>query len=459
MKPHKFLLYTLILLVIAYSQAGCKKFLDAKPDKALAIPGSIKELQGLMNRETNNNAFPVGGLFSDDVVYSPYANWNAIFAPEDKLAYVWDATNDFTKDYTPAYSRVFYANVVLDEIDQINDPVSTIEEYNMVKGSAYFYRSYNFYELAQVFAVPYSPANASSEFGLPLKLSSAIEEPITRATVQRTYEQIVSDAKSSLTYLPPVPGSIASYKTRPCKAAAYGLLARTYLVMGDFATAKLYADSCLSLSGFLLDYNTAPVSITATNPFPRFNDEVIFHATSRNATSLTALRIDTNLFKSYHDDDLRKTAFYRINGDGTFIFKGNYNAAGNRTLYSGIAADEIYLIRAECNARMNQASAAMTDLNYLLAKRWRAGFFTPLTAASADEALTIILRERRKELAFRGSLAWTDLRRLNTDPRFAKTVKRVLNNQTYELAPNDPRYTFLIPANVINMSGVAQNPR
>jgi hypothetical protein len=98
-------------------------------------------------------------------------------------------------------------------------------------------------------------------------------------------------------------------------------------------------------------------------------------------------------------------------------------------------------------------------LNYLLSKRYRTvPVFTPLTAATAEEALQIVLRERRKELVGRG-LRWYDLRRLNKDPRFAQTLTRVVNGQTYILPPNDPRYTHLIPFEVIALTGMQQNQR
>jgi hypothetical protein len=52
-----------------------------------------------------------------------------------------------------------------------------------------------------------------------------------------------------------------------------------------------------------------------------------------------------------------------------------------------------------------------------------------------------------------------DLRRLNKDSRFAKTVLRKLYGITYLLPPNDNRYTFYIPQSVIDISGIQQNQR
>jgi hypothetical protein len=73
--------------------------------------------------------------------------------------------------------------------------------------------------------------------------------------------------------------------------------------------------------------------------------------------------------------------------------------------------------------------------------------------------LVKIITERRKELPFTGSARWEDLRRLNKDPQFAKTLIRQLNGQNYTLAPNDPKYTLPIPDIEIKLSGIQQNLR
>jgi hypothetical protein len=84
------------------------------------------------------------------------------------------------------------------------------------------------------------------------------------------------------------------------------------------------------------------------------------------------------------------------------LFRGYYDYGGNQ--YTGIATDEIYLIRAECLARSGNTSDALKDLNNLLAKRWKTGItFTPIQATNADDALVKILAERKKELLFRGT--------------------------------------------------------
>ena len=100
----------------------------------------------------------------------------------------------------------------------------------------------------------------------------------------------------------------------------------------------------------------------------------------------------------------------------------------------------------------------MADLNALLVSRWRTGTYVNKTAATAPDALAIVLTERRKGMVMRGT-RWSDLRRLNQDVRFAKALSRTVNGRVYTLPPNDPRYTILIPQEAITNSSLPQNRR
>jgi hypothetical protein len=115
------------------------------------------------------------------------------------------------------------------------------------------------------------------------------------------------------------------------------------------------------------------------------------------------------------------------------------------------------LIRAEAYARQNKTDLALADLNLLLSKRFKSGQFTPITNTDAKQALKLILMERRKELMFR-TLRWSDLKRLNKEPDYAGNLTRKINGVVYELKPNGIRYTLQIDGDVIQISGMQQNP-
>ena len=124
--------------------------------------------------------------------------------------------------------------------------------------------------------------------------------------------------------------------------------------------------------------------------------------------------------------------------------------------FDGVSTNEIYLIRAEANARQGKTTDAMRDLNELLAMR-HTDTFVPLAASSPSHALDLILLERRKELLMRG-LRWVDIKRLNKEGA-GITLKRTVEGVEYMLSPNDLRYALPIPEDVITLSGIEQNKR
>ncbi len=72
--------------------------------------------------------------------------------------------------------------------------------------------------------------------------------------------------------------------------------------------------------------------------------------------------------------------------------------------------------------------------------------------------LPYVLMERQRQLIFRG-LRWMDLRRLNRDPRFAKTLRKQIDGQVYELEPGSKRYVWPIPEDAVTYGGLEQNTR
>jgi hypothetical protein len=446
-----------------------KKFLNAKPDNALVVPATLHDLQALldndmvMNGSSNKNiggpnpALLIEG--SDDyyVTDNLYNNCSLY----SKNVYIWAEDNTYggntsILDWSSPYRAVYYANNALDGLSKVAATNENASQWNNIKGSALFYRAHIFYQLAQAFAPAYDKSTASIAWGIPLKLTSDVNEKITRATVEETYNRIIKDLHDAEPLLPVTP----LYKTRPSKPAVFALLSRTYQTMEDYDNALLYADSCLQLYDSLINFNS--LDAAESYPIPLFNKEVIFASVVQDIpTELyysSQAAIDTALYASYAPQDLRKQIFFFKSGTPKRIyFKGSYDGSGYP--FMGIATDEIYFIKAECLARKGNVTEAMNVLNTVLETRFKTGSFMPLTATNADDALDKILTERRKELLMRG-LRWTDLRRLNQDQRFSKTLTRYIKGQTYTLPPNDLRYTWPIPEEVINLNpGMLQNPR
>jgi starch-binding outer membrane protein, SusD/RagB family len=443
-----------IILIMMLACIGCKKYLDQKPDRSMVVPQSVKDLQAVLdNTNIMNVNYPFSVEIGVDDYYLTTADWLSRSITE-KNGYIWESdmfNENPRNDWSLPYTIVYNSNVVLDQLKKLGERAGTQQEINNVKGQALFFRSFAFYNLLQVFAKPYTADSATFHWGIALRLKSDLNDPTTRATLKESFDQVTADLSEAAGLLSP----LQTLKTRPNKQSAFALLSRTYLIMNEYAKALLYADSALQLNNSLIDFNT--LNATATRPIPLFNIECIFHSVYLTTNSINILaKIDTTLLASYASDDLRSKVFFRRNSDASYSFKGSYDGSGRS--FNGLAIDELYLIKAECLARTGNTNVAMNTLNQLLLKRWKTGTFVPYTAADATEALTKILLERRKELLMRG-LRWTDLRRLNKETRFAKTLIRNVNNQTFFLYPNDPRYTFPIPLLIIQMTGMPQNER
>lgn len=445
--------YTIILLLFLLTFSGCDDYLDVKPDKSLVVPTTVTDLRTLLyNTDRMNGWYPSLQDGATDNQFIATENWRNFSSLTAKNIYIWndDVFNDSeTNEWSMMYATVYTCNLILEQLEKIEpNPV----EKNQIEGEALFFRSFAFYNIAQLWANPYDKNKAQTDLGIPLRLKSDIGEKSVRSSVEETYTRIIDDLKRAATLL-----SVTSqYRTTPTKQAAYGLLSRIYLSMEDYTQALAYANTCLSYSNTLLDYNTLTMGAATSFPIPRYNVEVIFHAMNfgRMVMNVTNGRIDNDLYNSYADNDLRKTAFFRSRS-GTYSFRGSYD--GSSSLFAGISINEIYLIKAESEARRDNHTDALLTINKLLKNRYNSSFI-PFSSNDNETVLKFVLDERRKELIYRG-LRWSDLRRLNKDTHFAKKITRNIDGVIYTLEPNSLKYVLLIPNSVILNNGMQQNNR
>jgi len=437
----------------------CEKYLAAKPDNSLAIPQTLNDLELMLNNYDALNAnYIAAGELATDNYYLTNSSWGSS-RTDEQYYYIWKPYDDNGGDYYSAYRAIATVNLVLESLKgiKLNSKVDSVNA-NEIKGSALFFRGFVYWELAQVFCKNYNSKTAKTDLGLPLKTTSSTIGDFPRSTVDKTYQQIIGDLNLALYLLP----DTTNYKYKASKAAAYGLLSRTYLSMCEYKLAGSYADSTLQLYNTLMDYNGSPYidPASSTMPFSKWNSEIIIDLTSKSTKALARTRaiVDTALYAMYDKDDLRKMLFFQENSNRTgYYFKGNYTGASSAAMFYGITTDEMYLNRAECATRDNDLTQALSDINTLLQNRFEKDKFVPIFIDNKDSLLRFILRERRKELIFRG-LRWTDLRRLNEEDAFKVILTREIDGEVYQLKPGDDRYTFLLPYVVIQLGGVEQNP-
>lgn len=449
----------IIFILFASCIFACKKdFLNEKPIKSLLVPTTLQDYQALLDNYNDvNNIVPALNIISADEYFLSDAILTGL-PSYTRNAYLWEKEifeGTSVLDWNYAYQQIFYSNIVLDGLKKFVPTKAQEVEKDAIMGQALFFRAHALMQLSQLFASPYSKNTAESNLGLPIPLSSDVNIRPGRGNLKQLYVQIETDLLQSVKLL-----NNSNVCTRPSKAAALGILSRLMLIMGNWQRASEYARACLDLKSELIDYNT--LSTTATRPFPiplpSGNSEIIFYAIMVDNYSFirsTGSFINPQLIELYNDDDLRKSLFLANRGNNQFTFKGNYTGAA--TMFGGLATDEVYLILAEAQVRLNEVQLAQQTINKLLVKRYKTGKYIDFSG-SAKETLAFILTERRKELLLRG-LRWSDLRRLNQEPEWSSTLNRNNFSINYTLTPNDKRYILPIPDAEILNNPIEQNLR
>ncbi len=458
MYTFKWFLYSLCCGLLL---SACQKdeFLEKKPSSAIIIPSTLPELRSLLDNTQVFTYSPGLGEMGSDDYYMTEPNWLALPFIE-RASYTWETDLYGTllniSDWSIPYQQILFSNIVLEQLEKNPPSTHTQTEWNNIKGSALFLRGFALSNLVQHFAAAFDSTTMLTAPGVPIRLSTSVHNYVARSNMKDCYDRIFADLEAAALFLSDIVPVTA--KNRPSKPAAFAQIARMALASGQYEKAKRFADSCLNLYNHLTDYNS--VSTTAVSPFDRSHAETIYFSQAISEysvlfTTSTTVFADSLLYRSYHTNDLRRSIFFRVASGTNMGFKRGYS--GTTLPFTGIATDEVFLIRAEALVKTGQWQAGISDLNTLLMKRWRTGTFVPVTALNAADAIEKIRLERRKELVWRGH-RWPDLKRYNKEGLNIQLTRK-LGNQTYTLSPGNNKYVFAIPENEISMSGIIQNPR
>ena len=445
-----------IAMVLIYFLTGCSSsWLEIKPDESLVVPKTAKDYQAWLN---NVSKFNVSNSFGNmevmaDNLYLPDATYNGLSSSVVRNVYAWaDGGSDFyagvgSASWDDAYSKLLEINAVLEGIAKVNrndDP----KGWDNVKGSALFYRAFYHYAVLAEFCQVYTE---NDPLGIPIRTSSNVNDKIIRISLKDSYAYVLKDLEMAESLLPITPEN----KFRPSRMAVWAMLSRVNLAMSNYDKSLLFAQHFLANNNVLLDYNT--LNTAAAFPFDRLNNEVIFSLYIANPSALSQTNhvVDSMLYRSYGQDDLRRQLFFRING-GLPRFKGGY--FGSASCFVGLATDEVYLNTMECLAREGKLKDAADLFNKLLISRYKTAKYNLVDFADVNDALTQVLNERRKSLLFR-CLRLTDIKRLNKSTDRQIWMRRKLNNEEIVLAPNDPKYVLPIPPQELILNPMPQNPR
>lgn len=314
-------------------------------------------------------------------------------------------------------------------INDVNNILASIDKVDAdwkkskIQGEALFIRGAVYFELVKLFGRSYNDGSPTVNLGVPIVLTPTQDinpdSYVARATVAAVYKQAIDDLTASEAKFIEAKAKNSNFVEQngffANKYVAAAMLARVYLQKGDYTNAANAATRVFDSPSFklaptydeafprkpeegqspLAGFNTVEdvfamqvTSLTGSNGFNEFYGSSTFGG--RGDATISQDWIDNN----YLGSDERKNSFYEDGGD-IFPYKFG-NRLGNVPI---IRLAEIYLIRAEANARISPSSniGGKTALEDLTVVRARVGLTT--ASATVDD----ILKERKLELAFEGS--------------------------------------------------------
>ncbi|MDE1192981.1 MAG: RagB/SusD family nutrient uptake outer membrane protein [Arachidicoccus sp.] len=451
------------LFVICISVfCACNKFLDINPSTQSVNPSTIKDFQEMLNNDSLGTGYYfLVDFMSDDsrmvdaqsgigsTIYSRTYHWNSI---------IWNAS-DTDMIYNSSYTRILQMNIILSRVNSApKDSLNTEENRSNVISQALINRAWYYLQLANIYGPTYNQSTATTDLSVPLILEPSSSSLPARATLQTMYGQILADLKKAVsnTYLP----SKGVDVLHPGKAAGYALLARTYLYEAQYDSAMAYADSSLALQNTLLNYNN-----TATQPIRLVdlssNPEILLGRLSFDAgfylTYTGTFSISQSLSDSLDASDLRLSKNFTSGS-----YKISYSTSPTSMVFdNSVGVPEVMLIKAECLARKGNVSDAGAILKELRSYRLKSSTVDTRVYNSSN-ILNCVLGERRRELYCHGGLRLFDLKRLNREEAFKKTIyrKNDSNEIIDSLVPGSNLYLFPFAATIIaNNTNIVQNPR
>ena len=406
---------------IVIGNTSCERILDFKADTTSQIPAdsaivTIEDAQQLLVSvyDVTANAFNGGFQNIPEVMSDNLADPLGLNGEYAQI-YRWTSSffnGSFGGQYRDAYIAIYRANTLLEEVSGLEGV--TASEAQRISAEAKFIRALCHYQVVRIWAQPYGYTSDNSHLGIPLKLS-ADQTPQMRATVTEVYAAIEQDLLDAEQDLPVDNGIFAN------QMAAKALLAKVYLEMADFSSAKTKASEVINSGVYALEQDLTK----------RFNDhangsvpaEFIFTLVSTNEVVGGDTLVDergSGFVGNYRSDDPNANPALKASADlftsataDTNDFRGHLwydmrNAGTPDELYMVSKFDasfidvplihltEMYLIYAECNVRLNSDSDG-SGLGFINELRTRAGV-PVLGSLSLNEVMT----ERRLEMACEG---------------------------------------------------------
>lgn len=494
----KFRNYIYPAILCAAVLTGCSDDLDVQPYDGLTIDQTTGTPEGLKAATIGNYNYIKDSYYTRNfhmLVEYPSDNVALSGTTTDPLFYAYNyqhltsmgITDNF---FRKAYQAIYGTNVVIEKLQE-----GQSAELDQVLGENYFLRAMVHFDLVNIFGRPYAQDGGASP-GVMIRNNTDINDLPARSSVKEVYEFVIGDLEKAASLM----GSSKS-SSFASKEVAQALLSRVYLYMENNEKAIEYADLVINSGRYtLLPTADLPNYFTYANETNRETIFAIKHTLQDDQTwgSLGSMYLNDgmgygemyasesyrNLIDKFEEDKRREfiVPVYEKNADGSikkgadgkpvlstrngyqkyYITKYSYQE-GVVTLSSPVylRLAEMYLNRAEANAKLGNDEAALEDVNLI---RRRAGLsgdalFSASNMMGYTSVLDVVLDERRLELAWEAQRKYDVFRNKRTMVRNYPGTHLPSGSNTQEIPYTHPRVVYFIPEQEIILNPkLEQNP-
>ncbi len=493
MKQAKYLFW----LLAAVSLAGCKEdYLDVTP-KGKMIFKTTDDYRKLLDFTTYNN---VGELFTVTRTYgiaclleeayqiTTEDQFRALIPTQPKYhKYCWAASGTLWQkldeeepEWRSLYQKIYLANVTLDGLPSA---VGSENAKQQLEGECYVHRAFSYFALVNTYGKAYHPASSETDPGVPVRATTLLSEKLDRKTVGQVYECMVDDLNRAIAL--PLFADAEAFNHRPTKTAAYALLARVYLFMGKYAEAFQAAQEALNRKGDLYDLNVDMVLSTADprydatlwpvnglrKDYPTKDKEAILWkeptaVTSQYSAGYSVFTTNHDYLADLYDltTDLRFNLFFNGTEAAGYTYTIARRYTGVYFHFIGVGVPEMVLTRAECLIRTGKWQEGVAEMENFRKKRIRIANYAPIPGvADAQTALEAVLKERERELVFKG-MNYFDVKRRNALDNAGITLERTYFKEGqwiagYKIDPEAGNWQMPIPPLYVSLNPeMKQNP-
>lgn len=464
---------TIAAIAVTPMLTSCNDYLDVLP-KGSKYPKTFADYAPLLNDEYRCGYLPPDNalyLMNDVFLSAYYMGTENI----NRANFLWEENADRVKLNKSDEMFLYYAYSGINVYDLIVNLVpgstdATQQQKDELIAQARVLRAFTYYQLVNFYSDAYQASTASNKGGVPIILGDETGAQHTQPSVQGVYDFILNELNESMKsgLLPETAKNILL----PSKYAAHAVLAKVYLSMGQYDKALSNVNEALKGNSALYDWNALYTRFKTQIEDPNnytgiaspmgydYCENVLYRSGINTYSSMGA---DKNMpmerVGRFEKDNAEFLVRWKKKTQGVSTYmQGITNGYFNK---AGITTSELYLIKAECEARANKLSEAMATLNKVRKTRILADNYSDLTASNTKDAIEKIIAFKDNVLV-QTIVPFIDARRLNAEGMVVRTFTKEYNGQTLTLKPDSHLWTMVFPAAAVNNPGngtITQNSK